>query len=191
MASLLPGFARRRVALKDQQKRASVDDVSWESTLSLTRSLGDFEPKVFIRWPASRAQYDVFLAILPHRRPMAARRSRRRARGSIATAPGLNERPVLRWWCRSFPDSLAAHGALKDQQKRASVNHSCWESLLPLTRSLSDFEPKSLSVGAGIARPIRFLFSTFLFSDIHCAGDRWPSGDRAAELGGRSQQRPA
>ena len=33
-----------------------------------------------------------------------------------------------------------------------------------------------------------FLASTVLFSDIRCAGDQWPSGDRAAELGGRWQQ---
>ena len=63
---------------------------------------------------------------------------RRRARGSMATAPGLNERPVLHWWRRSFPDSRAAQVALKDQQKMAPVNHTHWESTLPLTLSLSD-----------------------------------------------------
>jgi hypothetical protein len=76
----------------------------------------------------------------------------------MATAPGLNERPVLRWWCRCFPDSLAARvaltdrrkqarfsfidgipDALKDQQKMALVYHAHWESRLPLTLSLADF----------------------------------------------------
>ena len=111
-----------------------------------------------------------FLAISLRRRPMAVRRSRRRARGSMATAPGLNERPVLRWWCRSFPDSrisLAAHGALKDQQKMAPVYHTCWELTLPLTRSLCDFETKVfIRWRASVARPILFLFSDFLFSDL-------------------------
>jgi hypothetical protein len=49
--------------------------------------------------------------------------------------------------------------------------------LLPLALSLSDF---GVCFGEGAARPIRFLFS-----DIGGAGDQWPSGDRAAELGGR------
>src|SRR5271166_5875745 len=31
----------------------------------------------------------------------------------------------------------------------------------------------------------------FLFSDVRCAGDRWRSGDRAAELGGRCSHHPA
>ena len=73
----------------------------------------------------------------------------------MATAPGLNERPVLRWWCRSFPDSLAAHGALKDQQKMAPVYRTYWESRLPLTRSLCDFETKVfIRWRASVARPI-------------------------------------
>ena len=60
----------------------------------------------------------------------------------MATAPGVNERPVLRCWGRCFPDSVAAGVALNDQQKMALVYLSCWESTLPLTRSLCDFEPK-------------------------------------------------
>ena len=77
----------------------------------------------------------------------------------MATAPGLNERPVL----------------------------------LPLTLSLSDSETKLfVRSRASAARPILFLFSTFLFSDnaapatngrqalflfsdIRGTGDRWPS----------------
>ena len=107
-----------------------------------------------------------FLAISLRWRPMAVRRSRRRARGSMATAPGSNERPVLRCWGRCFPDSVAAGVALKDQQKMASVSHTLRESTLPLTRSLCDFEPKVfIRWRAGVARPIRFLFSEFLFSD--------------------------
>ena len=51
----------------------------------------------------------------------------------------LNERPVLHWWRRSFPDSRAAQVALKDQQKMAPVSHTYWESTLPLTLSLCDF----------------------------------------------------
>jgi hypothetical protein len=31
----------------------------------------------------------------------------------------------------------------------------------------------------------------FLFSEMGCAGDRWPSDDRAIELAGRWHQHPA
>ena len=75
---------------------------------------------------------------------MAVGRSRRRAKGSIATAPASKRAPLLRWWCRWFSDFtrrphgtggstetglvtlygwnsrnlLAAHEALKDNGKR-------------------------------------------------------------------------
>jgi hypothetical protein len=93
---------------------------------------------------------------MPRRRPMAVRRSRRRARGSMATAPGLHERPVLRWWRRCFPDFARRRVALKDQRKMAPVSHSYWESTLPLTRSLSDFGNLFFTRWrASAARPIR------------------------------------
>ena len=57
----------------------------------------------------------------------------------MATAPGIERAPLLRWWCRCVPDSRAAQVALKDQQKMAPVNQAQWESTLPLTLSLSDF----------------------------------------------------
>ncbi len=60
----------------------------------------------------------------------------------MATSPGSNEWPVVHWWCRCFPDSLAAGVALKDQQKMAPVNLYALGIELPLTHSLSDFEPK-------------------------------------------------
>ena len=85
----------------------------------------------------------------------------------MATAPGLNEWPVLRWWCRCFPDSLAARvaltdrwkrarfsfidgipHALKDQQKMAPVSRTYWKSTLPRSLSLSDFGIYFLSAGA-------------------------------------------
>jgi hypothetical protein len=40
------------------------------------------------------------------------------------------------------PDSRAAQVALNDQQKMAFVYHIHWESMLPLTLSLSDSETK-------------------------------------------------
>ena len=48
----------------------------------------------------------------------------------------------------------------------ALVNHTCSESTLPLTLSLSNSETKLfVRSRASAARPIRFLFSDFLFSD--------------------------
>jgi hypothetical protein len=81
----------------------------------------------------------------------------------MATAPAIERAPLLRWWRRCVPDSLAVQGPLKDQQKMASVNDPRCESTLPLTLSLSDFEPKVfVRWRASAARPIR----TILFSDI-------------------------
>jgi hypothetical protein len=61
---LLPGFARRRVALKDQRKMASVNHPRCESTLPLTLSLSDsgiyFYP---LARPAARRIRISFLAI--------------------------------------------------------------------------------------------------------------------------------
>jgi hypothetical protein len=57
----------------------------------------------------------------------------------MATAPGIERAPLLRWWCRCVPDSHTAQVALKDQQKMALVKHPYWESTLSLTLSLSDF----------------------------------------------------
>ncbi len=85
-----------------------------------------------------------------HRRPLALGRSHRRARGSMATAPGSKRALGLRWRCRSFPDFARHHQALEDQGETAPVYLTLWESpradpgrvTLPLTRSLCDFEPK-------------------------------------------------
>ena len=77
----------------------------------------------------------------------------------------------------------------------ALVYHVHWESTLPLTLSLS----ASGNLFCPLAHPRRapntnFLFSDsliFLFSDIAAPAPSWPSGDRAAELGGRWQYHPA
>jgi hypothetical protein len=86
----------------------------------------------------------------------------------MATAPAIERAPLLRWWRRCVPDSLAVQGPLKDQQKMASVNHPRCESTLPLTLSLSDFEPKVfVRWRASAARPIRPApAADFFFSDI-------------------------
>ena len=74
----------------------------------------------------------------------------------------------------------------------ALVYRTSSELRLPLTRSLSDFRNQTFCPFARQRRaPIRFLFSDILFSEKRCAGDHWPSGDRAAELAGRWQQHPA
>ena len=55
VAALLPGFARRPSGIEDQQKIAPVYLYRWESTLPLTLSLSDFEPKCFTRGRAGAA----------------------------------------------------------------------------------------------------------------------------------------
>jgi hypothetical protein len=84
-----------RQALKDQQKMAPVSHARCESTLPLTLSLSDSEPKVFIRWRASGARPNTkdfflalfFLAIALRRRPMAVGRSRRELEGDPHQPP--------------------------------------------------------------------------------------------------------
>ena len=109
---------------------ASVNDPRCESTLPLTLSLSDFGI-YFYPLAKPRAQYDFFLAIFflailpatngrqaiapqgqrdPHPPPLGQlpvvaigpARRRRRGRGSMATSPGLNERPAP----HSFTNSL-------------------------------------------------------------------------------------
>src|SRR5215469_13264302 len=115
-----------------------------------------------------------FLRYSLRRRLLALRRSRRRARGSMATAPGSKRAPLLHWWCRWFSDfalrprgtersteigpvnlygwnsadSRRADQALKDQGKTALVYHAHWES------------PRANSPAASLALRFRkFIFS--------------------------------
>jgi hypothetical protein len=81
----------------------------------------------------------------------------------MLTSPGSNERlyctgGAAHFWIRSPPA-----WALKDQQKRGSVYHTCWESpranpgrvTLPRPLSLSDFGIYFVRWRASAARPIR------------------------------------
>ena len=100
---------------------------------------------------------------------------------------------------RSIPIIAVTSYALSGEEKKAR-EAGCDDYVpKPFSPSPADSlalrfsKRKFLSAGAPASRaPIPFLFSDFLFSDNACgAGDQWPSGDRAAELGGRWQQHPA
>src|SRR5690349_10315549 len=97
-------------------------------------SLSDFEPNFFIRRvsaarpirPAPAADFFLAGSAVPatHGRQAIAPRARR----SLATAPGSNEAPLLRWWRRWFSDFARRTRGTEGSTETVLVNHYGWNS---------------------------------------------------------------